>query len=90
MTQAIAISDVKLKTPTDQRVTAPEPYRFGNLYFEGRWQSGSAGYSAEVSSPWTLQTIARINVANEADVDRFVSVLPDVVRRVRDQLGAGR
>jgi len=58
------------KTNTDQRVSSAEPYRFGNLYFEGRWQPSSAGYSAEVSSPWTLQTIARINVAKEADVDR--------------------
>ncbi len=75
MTQAIAISDIPFETKpaTELRATPPPACRFGNLYFEGRWQPGSAGYSTEVISPWTLQAIARINVANEGDVDRAFS-----------------
>jgi aldehyde dehydrogenase (NAD+) len=72
MVQAIAIRNVKLETKpnSDRQSSSLLGYRFGNLFFEGRWQPGSAGYSAEVRSPWTLEAIARINVANETDVDR--------------------
>jgi aldehyde dehydrogenase (NAD+) len=48
-------------------VTAP--YRFGELYFEGRWQAGSAAPLA-VQDPWSGETIATIGGAARTDVDR--------------------
>ena len=53
-----------MKTTEDSR------YQFNELYFEGRWQAGSAGTGIDVQDPWSGETIARVTAANPADVDR--------------------
>ena len=45
------------------------PYRFVELYFEGRWQAGGAAPIA-VHDPWSGETIATIAAADRTDVDR--------------------
>jgi aldehyde dehydrogenase (NAD+) len=47
-----------------------EAYAFGDLYFEGRWQPGTAAAPLFVKSPWTGEPIGRIAAAAPADVDR--------------------
>ncbi len=45
-------------------------YEFADLYFEGRWQPGTASSPLDVKSPWTGEPIGRIAAAAPADVDR--------------------
>jgi len=51
-------------------MTSNERYRFHELYFEGRWQPGSAADPSDVRSPWSQETLARIAAASVEDVDR--------------------
>ena len=55
---------------TQQSTNTPPHYSFGDLYFDGKWQAGTAAKPLDVASPWTGEMIARIAAAAPADVDR--------------------
>ncbi len=49
--------------------SAAAPYHFHELYFEGRWQPGTAAPLA-VLDPWSAERIAQIAAATAHEVDR--------------------